>query len=108
MAEDFEINITPNGVSVRQMRTRTLKDEATGEVIEMPLGNHRQAIGIGDFKSADDFHARVAELCAPVLGNDLAQMTAIAAKATSERDDAIIALGMANAAASVDKNAEQI
>lgn len=57
---DYEINITPAGVSVAKQQVQTLFD-AQGNVVEIPTGNHRSAIGIADY-AVDPANPTAAEL----------------------------------------------
>lgn len=58
----FKIEITPSGISVRVQKTRTLYD-AEGNPVEIPEGNVRSSLGIGDF-AADITNVQPAELAA--------------------------------------------
>lgn len=100
----FRIVITPDSCHVEEMRFRTLKDEATGEIVQMPLGPHGSAIGLGDYTTKDDktgevtvdtdaFNAAVQAKIVAVCGENLSRV--IAAKA---EDTAVASLAAAGAA----------
>lgn len=85
--DDFEINITPDAISVRTRKIRRVKDQDTGEVLELPEIDHRRAIGLGDHGGdANAFRAAVASLIAPVLGASAADVVGRATAAEAERD----------------------
>jgi len=58
----FKVEITPSGISVRVPKTKTLYD-AEGDPVEIPDGNVRTSLGIGDF-AADITNVQPAELAA--------------------------------------------
>lgn len=58
----LKVEITPSGISVRVPQTKTLYD-VEGNPVEIPDGNVRTALGIGDF-AADITNIQPAELAA--------------------------------------------
>lgn len=92
--KDYEINIRPNGVSIRCKKTRTLYD-AEGNAVEIEEGNQRVALGLGDIAQdpsaptqaeLEAFRAKVDELAGEVLGRSFAQVVADARAVQDERD----------------------
>ena len=84
--KDWEINIKPNGVSIKTMKTRTMIDEATGEREEMATGTHRTAIGVGDFETAELFTAHVSNLMDGKYGAMIAHVVSESEAARGEVD----------------------
>lgn len=91
----FRIEITDDHVHVFEQRVRRLKDEDTGEVVEVPDTGHSSAIGLGDFATRDPktgevisvdtdaFNAAVQAKIVAVCGKDLANVIAAKAEATA-------------------------
>ena len=67
----FKIELTENGVSILAKKQRTLFD-ADGNEVVIDEGNHRGAIGLGDFPDLASFQAAVAEMIEGNFGKTLA------------------------------------
>lgn len=67
----FRIELTENGVSILTQKTQILYDEA-GNPVEIPQGNHRQAIGVKDFDTVEEFQQAIQDLTGSVIGTDFA------------------------------------
>lgn len=102
MSDDYEINITPNAISVLTRKVRRVVDQDTGETLEIPELPHRRALGLGDFDGdAKAFQSAVAALIQPVLGRDA---SAAVARATAAEADRAVAVAD-KAAAVADRDA---
>ena len=44
----YEITIKENGIEIKTQVTQTLYN-ANGDPVEVPQGNHRAALGLGDY-----------------------------------------------------------
>ena len=84
--KDWEINIKPNGVSIKTQNTRELIDPATGETVEIATGTHRTAIGVGDFETAELFTAHVSNLMDGKYGAMIAHVVSESEAARGEVD----------------------
>lgn len=91
----FRIEITDDHVHVFEQRVRRLRDEDTGEVVEVADTGHSSAIGLGDYTlrdpktgevlsvDTDAFNAAVQAKVIAVCGADLAKVIASKAEATA-------------------------
>jgi len=70
--QDWEINIKPDGISIKENKQRILQDPETGESVSVPQGAHRKAVGVGDFQDVEAYKAHVAKL----LGGTCSHMVA--------------------------------
>lgn len=86
---DFEVNITPDAISVRTRRIRHVVDQDTGETLDIPGESHRQAAGLAGYPDAAAFQAAVSALITPVIGRNAADVVGRAAAAEATRDVAV-------------------
>jgi len=89
---DWEININPNGVSIKTMKTRPMIDPDTSEIVEMPTSSHRNSIGVGQFDTPELFTAHVAALMGGKYGGMIQQVVSESEIARSELVSANTAL----------------
>ena len=71
----FKIEITENGVSVLTRKIQTLFDDA-GNPVEVDQGNHRQAIGVEDFETVEEFRTAIDALCVSIFGKNISDAVA--------------------------------
>ena len=81
--KDWEINFKPNGVSIKVNKTRSLRDPDTGEVVDVPLGAHRCAVGVEDFETLQLFTDYVQRLMGGQYSKEIA---AIASESVIMKD----------------------
>jgi len=89
--KDFEINIKPNGISIKTKKQKTLYD-ADGTPVVIDEGNHRQAVGVGNFETLEEYKSYVDDLLTttfePGLAKIVAEQDIIHQTLIAERDEA--------------------
>lgn len=86
----YELNIKHGSVSVKIQEMRKMRDEETGELVDMPTRTYRKAIGLGDCDQCPvKFKDKVYNLLVECYGDNIALMFADISTISAERDVAV-------------------
>tara|TARA_R110000822_G_scaffold154105_6_gene293598 strand:- start:23 stop:457 length:435 start_codon:yes stop_codon:yes gene_type:complete len=86
----YEITIKENGVTIKSQVTETLYN-AAGDPVEIPKGNHRVAIGLGDFDGDGiKYRAKIDDLCSSQLGGTFSTLLSNATTKNETYDNLIV------------------